>query len=410
MDDRLLAWADFFLPQGEREVELVRSIRVAAAQAFVGIGFTIVMGALYASMGSPLSALAIASVGIGLAAALWLLRRGVSVFKVSNAMVGLTYCATLGVSLRSGGFAAPSVVWLLLLPPSVYAVCGLRSALVWSVAAAVQVGGLYGISAIGVELPQDLQPMAAATLQLIGYAGALSALLALLLVLDSARRAASRALRDVERTLDRQRILYDMHDGVGSHLLGLLVECRAGTLREPELCAGLETCLDELRLIVDSLDALHASLDAGLGALRARLSARCEGLGVELAWEVSPSVVASFEPADGMQLLRALQEMVANALRHSGTARIDVRLGARDGEAAAGAGIELSVRDYGHGLRPLGPEEKGRGRGLKSLQLRSRKLGGALRIEPQQPGLRVAIELPAAPPNLRDFEAARDRL
>ncbi len=402
----IVAWVDYFLPEGMCEVETVRRIRVSTAQAFVGMVFTIAMVALYASLGSRISAIAVATVAIGLAVVPWLLRQGASILAISNATVGLTYCATLTVVLRSGGFASPSVVWLLLLPPAVFAVCGLPSAVVWSLLAGVQMGGLYLASVLGMKIPQDFPPADVATLQLISYAGALGALLALLLVLDSARRASVRALQDAERALDRQRILDDMHDGVGSHLLGLLVESRAGTLRTPVLIAGLETCLDDLRLIVDSLDPLHASLEMALGALRARLTSRCEGLGVELAWDVSLALAAEFEPAGSIQVLRALQEMVTNALRHSGTPRIDVRIGARQ-EDSAEARIEISVRDYGAGMAPVKNQF---GRGMKSLKMRAHKLGGALVVEPQQPGMRVAIELPRVPPNSRDTGSASNPL
>lgn len=391
LGERLLFWADSFLPAGQREVELVRRVRVAVAQAVLGLLFTLAMAVLYLALGSQTSALALALVGACLAAVPGLLRRGRSVVAIGNATVALTYCTTLVVALHSGGAASPAVGWNFLFPIAVYAVCGLRSAMVWSLLAGLQIGGLYLAPALGIEVAQDLRQSALAALQLIGHLGVLSAMGMLLFVLDGARRASVRALQEAERAESRQRILNDMHDGVGSHLLGLLVEARAGTLREVELIACLETCLDDLRLIVDSLDPLHASLDAAFGALRARLSARCEGLGVELAWDVAPEVVLAFGPADGMHVLRALQEMVINALRHAAAAKIDIRLGSLAGSTAGGARIELAVRDYGVGLRAEGNP---RGRGIKSLQLRARKLGGTLVIEPQQPGLRVAIELP----------------
>jgi signal transduction histidine kinase len=391
LGERFLGWADSFLPAGQPEVELVRRVRVAVAQAVLGLLFTLAMAALYLTLGSRVSALALALVGASLAAVPWLVRRGISVVVIGNAMVGLTYCATLVVALHSGGVASPAVVWNFLFPLSVYAVCGRRSAVVWSVLAGLQIGGLYVASALGMEPAQDLREPAGATLQLIGHLGVLGAMGALLFVLDGARLASVRALKEAERAESRQRILDDMHDGVGSHLLGLLVEARAGTLREVELIACLETCLDDLRLIVDSLDPRHASLDAAFGALRARLSSRCEGLGVELTWDVAEEVVLALDPADGMHVLRALQEMITNALRHAEAAKIDIRLGALSGSTARGFRTELAVRDYGVGLRSEGNP---RGRGMKSLQVRARKLGGALVIEPQQPGLRVAIELP----------------
>lgn len=404
MSERLLAWAEYFLPADAHDAELVRRVQMSVAQALLGLPFALVMTALYAIMGSPVAALAIATVAAGLAAAPWSIRRGVPVVAVGNATVALTWLATLVVALRSGGFASPAVVWNLLLPLPLYAVGGRRSALVWSALAGVQMLGLYLASVVGVAIPQDLSEPDRLTLQILGYGGVASAMIALLLVLDDARAAAARAQREVERGLDRQRILDDMHDGVGSNLLGLLVEARANTLQAPELIACLETSLDDLRLIVDSLDPLHASLDGAFAALRARLSSRCEALGVEMSWDVDPQAVSDFDPADGLQVLRGLQEMVTNALRHSQATRIDVRIGALAGDGTRASCVELAVRDHGVGLRPGGNP---RGRGLKSLRVRARKLGGSLVLEAREPGLRVALEIPR-PPRSRDTGSGRD--
>ena len=402
--ERLLAWSARFLPEGTHEPEHARRVQVAVVQALLGLLFALAMAALYAVLGSPLSALAIAAVAVGLALVPGLVRRGAPVVAVGNAMVALTWLATLVVALRSGGFASPAVVWNLLLPLAVDAVGGRRSAVVWSVLAGAQVLGLHVATVAEVAIPQDLRESDRLTLQLLGYAGVAGAMLALSLVLDDARGAAAQAQREAERARERQRILDDMHDGVGSNLLGLLALARAGTLRAPEVIASLETSLDDLRLIVDSLDPLQAALDGAWAALRGRLSARCEALGVELTWDVDPAVVSAFDPADGLQVLRALQELVTNALRHSQAARVDVRFAALPDGDPRGPRVELAVRDHGVGLRPGGDP---RGRGLNSLRVRARKLGGVLLLEARDPGLRAALELPR-PPGSRDTADARD--
>lgn len=394
--ERLLAWADRFLPDDGPQtlsVEDVRRVRLAVAQAALGFLSTLAMCGLYAALGSPRSALAIACVSLGLALVPWLLRRGVSAVTVGNLTIALAYAATLAVALRSGGPGSPAAVWSFLLPLAVYSVSGRASAMVWTALAGALLVGLQLASRAGVAFAQDFQPGALVVLRLIGDAGVLGATVALLVAIDSARSAAVEAQRAAELALDRQRILDDMHDGVGSHLLGLLVQSRAGTLREADLAAGLESCLDDLRLIVDSLDPQHASLSVALGALRARVAPRCEGLGVTLTWEVDAALTERFTPAAGMQVMRALQELLNNALRHARAQQVRVRIA----ELASG-GMEVAVLDDGVGL---GGEGTPAGRGMKSLRTRARKLGGALVVEPLSPGLRVAIELPT-PPTSRD--------
>ena len=58
----------------------------------------------------------------------------------------------------------------------------------------------------------------------------------------------------------------------------------------------------------------------------------------------------------------------------------------------------------------MAPVKNQFGRGMKSLKMRAHKLGGALVVEPQQPGMRVAIELPRVPPNSRDTGSASNPL
>lgn len=390
---RVTAWVEYFVPADERDAERVHAARVSVVVASIGLPFALANMALYWILGSPVAALALTAVTLGLAAVPPSIRRGASPLATGHAMAALTWFATLIVALRSGGFASPAVMWSLLLPLSIAVVGSRRSALMWSALSGALVLGLYLTAILGLNVPQDLGDPAHLTLLFLGYAGVAGAMLALLFVLDDARWAASAAHRKAERALDHQRILDDMHDGVGSNLLGLLVEARAGILRIPDLITSLETCVDDLRLIVDSLDPLHTTLEGAFAALRGRLSSRCETLGIDLSWDVDPVVVSRFDAAGGLHVLRALQEMVTNALRHARSPCIDIRFGAVKGDASSTC-VELAVRDHGVGLCAGG---NSRGRGMKSLRARALSLGGSLVLEPCAPGLRVALEIPLLP-------------
>jgi signal transduction histidine kinase len=398
--ERLLAWADRFLPdEGPHvlSVEDVRRVRLAVAQAALGFLSTLAMCGLYAALGSPLSALAIACVSVGLALVPWLLRRGVSAVTVGNLTIALAYGATLTVALRSGGPASPAVVWSFLLPLAVYAVSGRASAMLWTaLAGALLVGPAAGPRARAWSSRRTFSRARSWCCGSLGMRVSWAPRSPCWWPSTAHAPRRSRPSARRELALDRQRILDDMHDGVGSHVLGLLVQSRAGTLHEADLVAGLESCLDDLRLIVDSLDPQHASLSMALGALRARVAPRCEGLGVTLTWDVDPELTERFTPAAGMQVMRALQELLNNALRHAQAQTVTVRIAAR----AGGTGMEVAVLDDGVGLAGEGSPK---GRGMKSLRTRARKLGGALVVAPRSPGLRVAIELPV-PPTSRDGE------
>jgi len=384
---RFVAWADTFGPAGAGDIETLRRVRVAVAESSLGLVFTAAMAALYAAMGSPVAALALAAVFVGLAFVPSALRAGTKIEHVGNAMMALAFGSILVVAFRTSGFESPAVAWMFLLPLSVYPVAGRAAAIVWASLAALGLFALFVATRAGSPVAHDLAPGEATILRILGFAGVLGATLALLLVLDAARIASVAAQRAAERALDRQRILDDMHDGVGSQLLGLLVQARAGALPESELATGLESCLDDLRLIVDSLDPLNAPLDVALHALRARLRPRFEAASIELAFDVDDTLAAAFAPSATMQALRALQEMLGNALRHARAHRVGVRIGRLPDTAT----MELAVVDDGIGLVSDSPR---RGRGLKSLETRARALGGRLVLAPRERGLRVAIELP----------------
>ena len=92
-----------------------------------------------------------------------------------------------------------------------------------------------------------------------------------------------------------------------------------------------------------------------------------------------------------LQVLRALQEMFSNALRHSGSDRIDFSLtGPSDGDRS----IAVEVRDHGRGFDPAAT--RAGARGLTSLRSRAHRLGGELTIEPAGPGTRVRLVFAAA--------------
>lgn len=132
-----------------------------------------------------------------------------------------------------------------------------------------------------------------------------------------------------------------------------------------------------------------------LAELRTRVDSRCTAAGVELRWRTdgAPSPLP-IDPESGLQVLRALQELLANALHHSGSSRIDFELRC---PATAPGTVEIEVRDHGCGFDPAAVRMGGRG--LTSLRARTHRLNGTLTIEPADPGTRVTLRfaVPATP-------------
>ncbi len=385
--------ADAFLPGGPQDPTALRRLRASLFQSLFGMIFTLAFGCLYGFLGSPWSGAAIGLIGLGVVLAPFALRRGISTATVGNVCITLTYLATFVVASRSGGFHSPALVWCFLLPLCTYVACGSRSALVWAALAALQLASFFGADLAGVAFAQDFSPRLLSMLTISSSAGVIFATVMVLYVVESSRAASERAMQRAQQALERERILGDMHDGVGSQLLGLIVQARAGVLAKDRLVHGLESCLDDVRLIVNSLDPVDRPLETALGELRSREQPRCDAAGIELAWSCELARLPSWSPGATLQVLRVVQEVLSNAQRHARPRRICLTASLSEGDAPW---LQLEISDDGVGFDALHPPRVGRG--LKSLQARARKLGGALDIGAGAPGTRVTLRCPASQP------------
>jgi signal transduction histidine kinase len=186
---------------------------------------------------------------------------------------------------------------------------------------------------------------------------------------------------------ERSRIMRDMHDGIGGQLLGLILQARSHKLSDETLVSGLEQSLDDLRLVVDSLEQGEGSLTGALGAFRARIEPRCEAAGVELGWEIEDvGATPNIGPDKTLQIYRILLEACTNALKHGAPKRIGVLL-KRNGEF-----IEIGLTDDGPGFAV---HTAPTGRGLANMRTRAEQIGAALELDSNVHGTRVTLALAA---------------
>jgi len=205
-------------------------------------------------------------------------------------------------------------------------------------------------------------------------------------VRENELRAAFEQLQAAERQraveAERQRLMRDMHDGLGSQLVQTLnlVRNPSAQLDREALASMLRQALDELRLTLDSFEPMEGDLPAILGTLRRRLAPALEGVGIELRWEVQE--VAPLEQLDArgvLHLFRCLQEIFANVVKHAKARRITVSTWQRDDQ------VILSIEDDGVGLPP--PEVRNStGRGLRNVLTRAAKIGASVRFYDAHPG------------------------
>lgn len=204
-------------------------------------------------------------------------------------------------------------------------------------------------------------------------------------------------LREFERerllAQERERIVREMHDGLGGHLVRTLSMVERRAAAPAEVADSLRAALDEMRLVIDSLDPGAQDLAALLALLRDRLGPRVERCGLRFEWAVRdvPSPPLGAEAL--LDVLRILQEAVTNALRHAKATRIRLSTAAAAG-ADGRPGVRIELADDGVGMAPDAPA----GRGLAHMAFRARRLGGELRVGPAGPGTRVELWLPVAVP------------
>ena len=199
------------------------------------------------------------------------------------------------------------------------------------------------------------------------------------------------ARREVERATwtERQRLMRDMHDGLGAQLYGLHALAGRPEAARRELQSQIRQAIEELRLVVDAMNPFDGDLAAMLGDLRPPLERRLALSQVDLRWAVDElPKVEELSPAKVQHLKRLLLEAATNIARHSGATQ--ARLSAQ----ASNGALTLELADNGQGFDPNSPRA---GNGLRNMRWRAMMIGAQIDIE-AQPSCRIRLRLKLAPP------------
>lgn len=226
---------------------------------------------------------------------------------------------------------------------------------------------------------------------------------------------------------ERDRILREMHDGLGGRLVAALALTSqvarqsaappGGAPRvvdEPlrDLKLTLDDCLVELRLALDSLETDVRPLIEALAELRFRVEPSLRAGGLRLVWQVDEAASDAALPAEAtLHVLRIVREALTNVLKHAQASVVWLRL-----ERRADGRLVLAVVDNGLQQReaagaptgddaagapaPAGGEDAasakpGAGRGLTNMRKRADALAAELDSGPHPEGWAVRLVLPA---------------
>jgi signal transduction histidine kinase len=193
-------------------------------------------------------------------------------------------------------------------------------------------------------------------------------------------------LADNARMAERLRISRDLHDVLGHNLTSLTVHLDVadrlaqGASVQHVRCARAiaGTLLDEVRGVVSQIRVQPVDLRATLQSLTEGLP----GLRVELT---IPDELTALDPARADTLLRCVQELITNTLRHAQAHELSIEI-----RQSIDGALSIAASDDGRGGEVI------EGHGLAGMRERFEALGGSLSVvcAPGQ-GFSVQGQIPA---------------
>lgn len=198
---------------------------------------------------------------------------------------------------------------------------------------------------------------------------------------NSELRATQSLLAENTRIAERVRIARELHDLVGHHLTALTLNLEVVThLVDGKVLEHVQQAHSLARLLLaDVREVVSDMRQNDMVNLADALHTLTEGVPKPRIHLDLPSQDVMTEPQRAQVLLRCVQEMITNSVRHAQAGNLWIRLSmTRDG-------LAMSARDDG-----VGADKVAVGNGLMGMAERLKQLGGKLEIE-SEPGAGFAL-------------------
>lgn len=187
---------------------------------------------------------------------------------------------------------------------------------------------------------------------------------------------------------ERQRMMQDMHDGMGSSLRSALLAIEKGQMDATLVADVLKGCIDDLKLAIDAMEPVQADLLLLLATLRFRLGPRLEAAGIALRWEITNVPALDWlTPRNALHILRILQEAFTNIVKHAHATEIRV---ATRVEVQA---VVVTITDNGPGFDLAQALHSG-GKGLGNQLRRAESIGAEVGWSTTASGTCLSLRLP----------------
>ena len=198
---------------------------------------------------------------------------------------------------------------------------------------------------------------------------------------NSELQATQSLLAENTRIAERVRIARELHDLVGHHLTALTLNLEVVThLVDGKVLEHVQQAHSLARLLLaDVREVVSDMRRDDMVNLADALHTLIEGVPKPRIHLDLPSEEVMTEPERALVLLRCVQEMITNSVRHAQASNLWIRLSmTRDG-------LAMSARDDG-----VGADKVAVGNGLLGMAERLKQLGGKLEIE-SEPGEGFAL-------------------
>ena len=200
----------------------------------------------------------------------------------------------------------------------------------------------------------------------------------------AAQQGLERNAREAATLQERERLAREMHDGFAQYLALLNLKLQAA-LALSELPERTSSALREMSDVTQqayqdvrhTIFGLRTFVSRGLGfepALAEYLHEFSEQSRIAVDLEVVDGSLAALPRDAELQVVRIIQEALANVRKHAAAANARVRI------RPEGEGIQVSIEDDGVGCDPARGRAGGLHFGLQTMRERAEGLGGSLEL------------------------------